>query len=451
VATTVDVAVVGAGLAGLATARLLKREGRSVVVLEARERVGGRIETHRFDDGAVAELGATWVGGRHRRTQALAAELGLPLVRDEAAGEPVVVDEQHEPRGGRLLARIEQRAATMLLERRARTVALDAPWASRGAAQLDERTLEAWLRRNVPREGARRGLAGLLEGVFAAEPSRVSLLYALFYLHAGGGLRELVASHGGAQEFRVPGGVDRLCTSLAEELHEDLLLGTTVTAVRHGGGGATVETEAESFAVRRVVVAVPPAVATAIRFDPELPQERAQLLAGLDHGDVTKIVAVYPSAFWRSRGLSGSAWGGGLDPSLVVDLSEPGEARGVLAAYYISRAARSLRALAPEERTRNALDALVRAFGPEAASPLHTAARDWTEERWTGGCWGAFPPPGVLSRHGEALRAPVGPVHWAGSETGREGCGYLEGALESAARAAAEVAATLAPERPGRG
>ena len=439
---TVDVAVVGAGLSGLAAARALAREGRSVTVLEARERVGGRIETHSFADGTTTELGATWIGARHGRVRALAAELGLETVRDEAHGRPVAVGEPPAA-AARLRDRVARRLATEWLERAARRVPLDRPWEAPRAERLDAGSLEEWLARNVPFAKAQAGLRGLLEGVFAADAARVSALWALFYLHAGGGLRELVASHGsGAQELRVAGGLDELCRRLAEPLGADLVLGAPVTAVRWSDKRATVEAAGRAVHARRVILALPPAALAAIEFEP-LPEGRAALVRGLPHGDVAKACALYPSPFWRGRGLDGSAWGRGLGASLVVDLSPPAGEGGVLGVYWIGEPAIALRALPPPERAERAVAALERAFGAEAGRPLEVVVRDWTEERFTGGCWGAFLPPQALTRHGAELRRPLGPLHWAGTETAREGCGYLEGALEAAERAAAEVAAAL--------
>jgi monoamine oxidase len=439
----VDVVVVGAGVAGLVAARRVAAAGRSVLVVEARERVGGRVETVESHGHAI-DLGGSWIGAEHQRARRLAGDLGLRLTRSYDEGRAVELDGRGRgARLRRLPEQVNRRVVYRRLDQIARRVPVDAPWSSPRAAALDSRTLAAWLRRvTPPRAGARRAVGGTMTNVLAADPAEVSLLHALFYLHSNRGLEQLLGTEGGAQQDMVAGGAQSIADRIAQTLDGALALGAPVRRVEHSDG-VRVECDGLRVDARAAVVSLPPLLGADIAWSPALPAARDELSRRMPHGDVVKVAAVYEEAFWRTGGLSGEAWGYDLPFDFTHDVSAEGGAPGVIATFYVGERALRLRDLTPDARRAASLAGLEHCFGPRAAHPLAVLERDWGAEQWSRGGYGGYMTPGGWTGPGRALRAPVGPISWAGSETASEFAGYIEGAVESGERAANEALARL--------
>lgn len=455
-----DVVVVGAGVAGLTTARQLVAAGLGVAVLEARHRVGGRVEHGPVPghDGVVVELGGQWIGPSQTRITQLVAELGLTTFDHHDGGELLVElagrrirMPSHRgalpPLNPLVLADLAQ--AQLRLERLARRIPLDAPWTADRAGVHDARTFASWIAANVQTRAARSYLRSATQAVFAADARELSLLHVLFYLHSGGGLETMTSFDDGAQQQRIVGGAARIAEALAAELGDRVRLGHVVRTIRQRpgpDGHHTVEVaaaDATTITARRVVVTLPPTLAGRLRYDPPVPAARDQLTQRLPAGSVIKLHAVYPEPFWRADGLTGTILSDRSPVGLVVDNSPPQAVPGILTGFVEGRAARQLSQRSSEDRRRLFVEVLVGHLGPRAATPSASLERDWSAEEHTRGCYGAHFPPGVWTSLGPALRAPVGAIHWAGAETAEVGNGYLEGAARSADRAAAEVLAAL--------
>jgi monoamine oxidase len=471
--TEADVIVVGAGLAGLTAARALADADRSVIVLEARDRVGGRVVGHPIGDGKIVEMGGQYAGPTQDRILALAAELGVPTfpTYDEGAKVLHFRGKRGTYRGAipRIspLTLVEVGRAQARLESLARQVPPEAPWTAPRAAAWDGQTFETWIRRNAGSRAARTLLALGIEAVFACEPGDISLLHVLFYARSAGSFQRTIATTGGAQQDRFAGGSQLIAERLAGRLPEGtVVLGAPVRRIQAGDGRVTVSAGWAAtppgagaapgaddgagrapgpgeYSGRRVIVSAPPALAGRISYDPPLPHWRDQLTQRTPMGSVIKCQAVYDEPFWRADGLSGQATGDGEGARVVFDNSPPDGSPGVLLGFLEGDEARRLGRASPDERRRAVLSSFVRYFGPRAATPAAYAELDWQREQWSGGCYGTLFGPNVWTRYGHALREPAGPVHWAGTETATVWSGYMDGAVRSGERAAAEVLATL--------
>ena len=463
-----EVLVVGAGYAGLAAARELRRGGVDVLVVEARDRVGGRVWTETTPSGALVDHGGQWIGPGQDHLQALADELSVATFPTYTAGEAVELRQGRRSTYGGLIPTSDPAAAAegveaiFDLDLAAQDVPLEAPWTAPGAEALDARTLGAWLGERLESPGARSTIDAAVKGVFGAEPGEMSLLFALFYLHAGGGLMNLARTTGGAQERRFEGGAQQMARAMAAELGDRVLLSSPVRDLAYGddavvatvddtggtgsdrGGGRDERGEGRrTVAARRAVVAMPPAVSARIDWRPALPPARAALATGTPMGAVVKVHAVYEEPFWRAEGLNGQLVADEGALRITFDDSPPGAGHGVLMGFAAGDDCRALDRLPEGERRRVLLDDLARAFGPRAATPVELVEQRWCLEPYTGGGPVAVCRPGTLTGCGPALRAPVGPIHWAGTETATRWCGYIDGALSSGRRAAAEVLAAL--------
>jgi monoamine oxidase len=444
-----DVAVVGAGLAGLSAAVAVTEEGRSAVVLEARDRVGGRILNHDLGEGKVVEVGGQWIGPTQDRMYTLVRDLGLATFPTNDSGDGIALLGRRRYRFSGALPRLNPVVLADLaqgfarLERMARRVPIDRPWEVARAGLLDGQTLETWIRRHVRTRVGRDALRLYLGAVFTTEPAALSLLFALYYMRSGTSLENLVSTTGGAQQDRVGGGSQLVPIRMAERLGDAVRLAAPVQLIEEAGAGVRVVGDGVDVRAGRVIVAIPPTLAGRIAYEPPLPGWRDQLTQRMPHGATIKANAIYDEPFWRPEGLHGQAGSTHLPVAFTFDNSPPDGSPGVLVAFVEGDHARELGRGSPDDRRKVILDCLAEYFGPRAADPRHYVERDWTEEEWTRGCYGGHMPPGVLTRYGPALRTPTGRIHWAGTESARIWTGYMEGAVESGRRAAAEVLSAL--------
>ena len=444
-----DVVVVGAGLAGLQAARDVIARGRSAVVLEARERVGGRLLNVEIGGGKIVEIGGQWAGPTQHRVLALARELGVETFATHAHGENLVElgGTVRRYRGAiprinpAVLADIGQ--AQFRLDRMARSVPPQAPWQAPRAEQWDGQTMWTWIRRNTVTRAARELLQLAVEAVWACHPADVSLLHVLFYTRAAGGFDDLIGTEGGAQQDRFVGGSQELALRLAARLGDAVALGTPVRRIEQRGESVTVIGDGGSVTARAAIVAIPPALCARIAYDPPLPALRDQLTQRMAQGSVIKCMAVYDEPFWREEGLSGQVTSADGPVKVMFDNSPPDGSPGVLLGFLEGRQARELAQWTPEARRQAVVGCFERLFGTRAGRPEAYVEQVWAQEEWTRGCYGCVMPPGGWVSLGPALRAPVGRIHWAGAETATTWSGYMDGAVRSGEDAAAAVLAEL--------
>ena len=440
----VDALVVGAGLAGLIAARALDAAGLSVAVLEARDRVGGRTWV-RSVDGCAFDMGGAYVGMEQKRVLTLAAELGLHTARTAWEGRKAI--EFCGRRGSYagevpklpLATLVQLQLFLSLLDRLCRACPPAEPWTAPRAAEWDRQTVEGWFRRFTAGATTHAMLRHTIRMTFGAEADEMSLLSLLQYASGARGLGHMTSIAHGSQHSYLVEGSQTLSLRIAEKLVDRVVLGVPVRRIEQDDAGVAVACDGGGvWRARHAIVAIPPLLTSRIEFAPRLPGERSALAQRFPMGAVIKCFAVYPRAFWSERGFSGEAISDVGPVGYVLDATKPG-GTPALVAFLEGAPARAWSARPAEERRRAVIGDLTRLFGPDAAEPFDYFDQDWTAETYTGGCSAGYAVPGALSRYGPALRAPVGRVHWAGSETAREWFGYMEGALESGERAAREV------------
>jgi monoamine oxidase len=445
-----DVAVVGAGLAGLVAARDLVAAGSSVAVVEARDRVGGRLLNEELEPGKVVEVGGQWIGPTQDRLAALARDVGVDIFPTHSEGQNVI-----EWRGSlrRYTGTIPRINPAVLLDvlrgqrklnRMAQEVPLDRPWDAPKAALWDSTTAATWLRRNLVTRAGQELLELGTEAVWAAQPEDVSLLHMLFYIHSAGSLERLLDTEGGAQDARFVGGSQRVAIELAARLGDVVMTEAPVRRIEHGGEGVTLHCDGgRTVRAQRAILAIAPTLAGRIAYDPPLHGHRDQLTQRMPLGTVAKCMAVYDGPFWRDEGLSGQGTSDTGPIRLTFDNSPPDGSPGVLLGFLEGRQARQAGRLGAEERRTVVLGCFERLFGPRAARPDRYIERLWAEEEYSRGCYGCHMPTGAWTAYGESLRAPIGPLHWAGAEIAEVWSGYMDGAVRSGETAAREVLAAL--------
>jgi monoamine oxidase len=441
-----DIAVVGAGIAGLVAARGLRAAGRSVAVLEARDRVGGRTLNLELEGGQAVEIGGQWVGPTQPRVLALCDELGLETFPTYNRGRNVLELAGKRSTYKGTIPRISPvvladiRRAQRRFDRLAESVDPDQPWEAPDAARLDSTTLAGWLDDNMRSERARSLFSIACGTVWGMEPGQIPLLWALACASSAGGFEALISVEGGAQQDRIVGGSEAICRSIADGLAGSLALGSPVAAIEQDGTSVTLDVPGGEIRARRAIVAMAPDLAGRIAYTPRLAGRRDQLTNRMASGALTKCTAVYDRPFWRDDGLTGEAVSDAGPLETTFDNSPPGdEAPGVLVGFISGPAAAEHALTSESERRRRVTECLERLFGEAARHPDTYHEQAWAEEAWSAGGPVCSPATGTLTAYGDELRRPAGRIHWAGAETATSWCGYMEGAVQSGERAAGEA------------
>ncbi len=430
-----------------------------MLVLEARDRVGGRVWNHDLGGGDVSERGGTFVGPTQDHVLALMGELGIGKFATYDDGDDVYIADGSRmtysdtgvtgtaPPDPVILADLA--TAIPRLDSMAGQVPVDAPWQSGSATEWDGQTLQTWLEANTVTPRFRELAATATRPIFGAEPRELSLLFVLFYIACSGDeqnpgtFERNFDTRDGAQMWRVDGGSQTIALKIAGQLGKSVVLSSPVRRIEQSGSGVVVGSDQLTASAKQVIVATPPALASRIDYEPILPFQRDQLTQRYGQGTLTKVAAVYNRPFWRDAGLTGQAITTGGPVSVTFDDSPPDASRGVIFGFVGGDWARSYAAMSPGARQAAVLSQFAAFFGSQASNPIDYFETSWSDEQWTRGCPVGIPSLGTLYAYGPWIRAPFGSIHWAGTETSTYWNGYMDGAVRSGERAAAEVLAQL--------
>jgi monoamine oxidase len=441
-----DVAVVGAGLAGLSAATAIRAGGRSVIVLEARDRVGGRNFDHVLAPGKVVELGGQWAGPGQDRVLALARRLGVATFDTYSKGNSVYyANGELQTYSGDVPpakpASLEELEALIVeLNSMARSVPAGTPWEAPNAAVWDQQTIETFFRSSLSTAEARNLAELSVRGVYGEEAEAISLLDLLQAITGvGGDFNTLIGS---AQSIRFVGGPQQLSRKLAAALGGRVRLGVPVSAVRQGSH-VTLVAGSESFHARRAILTLPKTLSGRLLYEPALPPGRDQLLQREPNGSVVKCNAIYATPFWREHGTNGQATSDTGPIRITYDNSPPDGRPGVLVGFMEGNDSRLFYNRSAAARRQAALECFARYFGKQALSPIAYYDLAWASEPYTRGAYGSFNPPGVLTSLHDPLSEPVGSLYYASADASPTWPGYMDGAIGSGEAAAKAVLASL--------
>ncbi|XP_063069025.1 amine oxidase [flavin-containing] [Engraulis encrasicolus] len=202
-----------------------------------------------------------------------------------------------------------------------------------------------------------------------------------------------------------------------------------------------------------VILAIPPLLNMKIHFTPELPPLRNQLITRVPMGSVIKCMVYYRENFWRKKGYCGTLVIEDEDApiGLTLDDTKPDGSMPCIMGFILSRKCRRLCELTKEERLKKICDIYAKVLGTEEAlHPAHYEEKNWCEEEYSGGCYTAYYPPGILTQYGRVLREPVERLYFAGTETATEWSGYMEGAVQAGERAAREIMCAMGKISPSQ-
>jgi monoamine oxidase len=445
-----DCIVVGAGYSGLAAAKKLKDAGKKVLLLEARNRVGGRAMTVPTPDGHYWDNGASFLGVQQPIMYGFVKEFDVQTFDAQTKGKIVQYYKgQAKTYSGlipalRVWEIVDIGIVVAKLESLAKTVDLEEPWKTKDAWKLDRETLSEWMNRHSWTKAAKDAIYGACELIWGQNPSCISMLYALWYCKAGVSLTVLCTVENGAQQQFIKGGGQLIATKIHEQLTDEVVhLEEPVLSVKYNDSGAEVATAKGTYQARRVIFATPPQQVLAIKFEPPLPLQKRQLLGHSQPGAYYKVFAVYTTPFWREKGLRGEGTSPDGFMQLTNDVTPESGSPAKLMGFVTGSKAHEFADLSYEEKKEAVLKEWTIGFGKEASEPIDFHVHTMMEEEYVYGCPVATLSPGIITSLGTWWRKPIGPIHWAGTETSTKWCGYMEGACFSGQRAAGEVLEAL--------
>lgn len=455
-----DVCVIGAGVAGLMAADELMNAGLSVDLFESQASVGGRVKDKAWPVGTdlenvTVELGANWFSGEQPLIKAQIERFQLETQATHNEGDNLLWwDAQRTAFRGAIPSLETEKTNDILqgmdcLDRAMARLQNKEPWHD-SLIEYDHQSFGQWIDATLKTRMGREFFRMVSEMVFGVESHLVSFLYVLYYSSRSVSLTSLISVAQGHQEFRFKHGPAQLCEKLAERIGSNRIhLNSPVCSIRIDADDVTVEIASSGSSIpkqgryRAVLCAMPPPAVKQIRFSPPRPISRERLLQALPMGRVIKVQAIYERPYWIEQGLSGQVMSNQYPLSYTIDNSPADSRYGVLAGFVGTHHAERFMA-ADTDRKALVADAIDQMFGGLFAKPRDVLIEDWAANEWIGGSYGAYFPPGVMSRMGRILRDQDPPIYWCGAEYGQAHPCQMEGALESGLRSARAITAALA-------
>ncbi|CAM1503550.1 Fc.00g011410.m01.CDS01 [Cosmosporella sp. VM-42] len=450
-AITYDCIVVGAGYAGLVAAKTLADSGKQVLILEARNRVGGRAWTKEYADGTYEDYGAAYLGVQQHHMYKLASEFNIGTFDVTTQGNSVFhYRGKRKPYSSPLLpplsplGLLDALLATRAIDKICDTVNLQEPWKTPKAQKLDKTTVDGWIRSQCWTIQVKDALRVAFELFWGVDTAQVSMLHAAWYCKSGVSFEVLSTINEGAQKQLIVGGGQAIANAIKEQLNDAVRLEEPVVSVNQTDSlTIQVKTTKDEYTARRIIFAIPPPHILQVDFTPSLPAQKVKLLQNMPMGAYWKVFAAYDKPFWRDTGLRGEAFCPDGYMALINDVSPEDSSRGVLMGFVVASKALEFLDMTDEEREDIVLREFQACYGSPANEPKKLTLHTMMNEQWSTGCPVATPTPGIWTSLGRWLRKPVDRIHWAGTETSDVWCGYMEGAANSGLRAAGEVMEVL--------
>ncbi|WFP77871.1 flavin monoamine oxidase family protein [Mesorhizobium sp. WSM4906] len=423
-----DVAIVGAGFTGLSAALELKRAGIGFLLLEARDRVGGRVEAMQNGLGERIDSGGQFLCDDMPEVMALAKTRGRTLVETYVEGEFIT----HPSMPAKEAERTYQIA--MAIRERMNGIEPDDP-------SIAGLTVATWLERQKDTADAKAAFRSMIEGLWCLALDKVPLWYLIDN-------DRRITNEVFELQYFLRDTLQSLADDLAGDLGDRLRLGEPATRIEHGQQGVRVVSARGVIEARKALIALPPATAAKLEFAPALPAELAKALGVWESGAVIKILVRYARPFWRERGLRGMVMWRDQPGLFACDASKDLDHAALIVFIGGPLALRWHRlgdaALRAELTAR-----LEQALGPEAADIVDFSSRDWTHDRWSGGAYSDLIVD-VTARNAErAILAGAPPVYFSASELSPSFPGYVEGAIVAGRIAARKIQSAIATSASG--
>ncbi len=444
------VLIIGGGFSGIAAAKKLHESGVSFRVLEARERLGGRVFTKTISEDLYLDFGGQWIGPTQDRMYELCKEYGIEYFETYNQGKNILDLRGKIKTYSGVIPKIDLLSLINLdwlirkLERLARQIDLNSPWSHPKAGEFDSLSLVDFLKKNSKTDPCFQVIRLGCETIFACDLHELSLLHALFYIKSGTSLDCLINIKNGAQQHRIKGGMQTIVDRMAKDFSEHISFNSSVQKIEKTDSGILVHSESAYYSCQKVIFAVPPPLLDEIEIIPELSQEKKKLLKNYPMGQVGKCFMIYKKPFWRKSGFSGQAVSDENSPFQTLFDCSPADGKyGILMGFAIGNRAKIHFGLSKENRESRMKSLLVSYFGSEASSSIRYEDFTMTDEVWSRGCFAALMPTGAWTNFQDTYRKSEDPFYFAGTEAATRWHGYIEGAVLAGEGSASEVIHSL--------